>query len=52
MLRYSIVFLLLAVISLALGFWIAAGIAATLARLLVVVFVVLFALSLWKRQRD
>lgn len=50
MLRYSVMFLLLALFAFALGVWALAGLAAVIARVLVAVFLLLFVVSLLRRR--
>lgn len=50
MLYYTLVFLLVALVAGALGFWVVAGIASTIAKVLFVIFLVLFIASLFKRR--
>jgi uncharacterized membrane protein YtjA (UPF0391 family) len=49
MLGYTLIFLLVAIVAGALGFGVVAGMAATIARVLFVIFLVLFVLSLFRR---
>lgn len=51
MLYYSLVFLLVAILAGALGFWVIAGIAGMIAKICFVVFLVLFVASLLMRGR-
>jgi uncharacterized membrane protein YtjA (UPF0391 family) len=50
MLSYAITFLLIAIVAGILGFGVIAGTAATIAKVLFVVFLVLFIASLFNRQ--
>jgi uncharacterized membrane protein YtjA (UPF0391 family) len=52
MLSYALTFLIIALIAGALGFFADAGIAATIAKILLVVFLVLFIVSLLTRGRS
>ena len=52
MLSYALTFLIIALIDGALGFFAVAGIAATIAKILFVVFLVLFIVSLLTRGRS
>lgn len=52
MLRYSIMFLLLASFALALGVWAVTGLAALTARVLVGIFLLLFIASLLRRRES
>jgi uncharacterized membrane protein YtjA (UPF0391 family) len=51
MLNYAVTFLLIAVIAGVLGFGVVAGMAATIAKVLFVVFLVLFLASLFRGER-
>jgi len=50
MLNYAIVFLLIALVAGILGFGVIAGAAATIARVLFIIFLVLFIASLFRRR--
>jgi uncharacterized membrane protein YtjA (UPF0391 family) len=51
MLRYALLFLVVALIAAALGFWVAAGIAGMIAKALFLVFLVLFIVALAAGRR-
>jgi uncharacterized membrane protein YtjA (UPF0391 family) len=51
MLYYSIIFLLVAILAAALGFFALAGIAATIAKLLFVIFLVFFIMALLRGKK-
>lgn len=51
MLRYALIFLIVAIVAGALGFGALSGTAAWIAKVLVVVFLVLFAVSLLRRGK-
>jgi uncharacterized membrane protein YtjA (UPF0391 family) len=51
MLYYAVVFLLIAILAGILGFGSLSGLAATIAKVLVVVFLVLFVVSLLRRKK-
>ncbi len=46
MLYWAIVFFIVAIVAAVLGFWVIAGMAASIAKILVVVFLILFVISL------
>ena len=50
MLYYAVVFLLIALVAMWLGFGALAGLAATIAKILAVVFLILFVVSLFRRK--
>ena len=50
MLYYSLVFLLIAILAGALGFWVIAGVAATIAKICFVIFLILFIVTLFRRN--
>lgn len=53
MIRYSLMFLLLALFAAALGIWVLAGTAALIARALIVLFALLFVVSLlWRKPSE
>lgn len=52
MLRYAWVFLVVALIAAVLGFWAVAGIAASLAKVLFFVFLVIFLVSFFMGRRS
>ena len=51
MLYYTLVFLLVAILAAALGFYALAGMAALIAKILFIVFLVLFIMSLLRRKK-
>ena len=51
MLYYALVFLLVAIVAGALGFWVIAGVAATIAKVCFFLFLVLFIIALVSRTR-
>lgn len=51
MLSYSLLFLVIALIAGALGFWAISGVAASVAKILFLVFLVMFVVSLFTGRR-